>query len=280
MKVADFLYATVLKPKPIRNLTNALICLLIPKKIVCRGAIVFLNQRDPVVSGALALHLYEKDEINFLSQIVQKGMRILDIGANVGLYTAILGKGAGNEGLVYAFEPDPENFSFLLKTIAANKLSNTHAVQAAAASQAGRMRLFTSSDNRGDNRLYENELSDGCVDVEVICVDDFLRENFLDTIDLIKIDVQGFEAEVLAGLEHTIRNSPRLTLLSEFWPDGLRRAGAEPLALLKRLQDWGLRIHSLESGGQIQAIPDFEGFIERFPGRRYTNIVGIKGERN
>lgn len=278
MKVAEFLYTTLLKPEAIRRVANAFICLLIPKTIVCHGAIVVLNQRDPVVSGALALRLYEKDEISFLSQAVRAKMTILDIGANVGLYTAILGKGTGNEGQVYAFEPDPENFSFLQKTIAANRLSHVQGVQGAAAAKAGRMRLFTSSENRGDNRLYGNELSDGFVDVDVISVDDFLREKGVATVDLIKIDVQGFEAEVLVGLEHTIRTSPNLTLLSEFWPDGLRRAGAEPLELLNRLRSWGLKIHSLESGGKIQAIADFQGFIERFPGRHYTNIVGIKSE--
>ncbi len=276
MQLANFLYATLLKPKPIRRLANTVICFLIPDRITFNDTIVVLNQRDPVVSGALALGLYEKDEISFLSQAVQKGMKILDIGANVGLYTAILGKGSGDQGRVYAFEPDPENFRFLQRTIAANKLLHVHAVQAAAAAEAGKMRLFTSSENRGDNRLYGNELSDGFVDVDVIRLDDFLQGEGVENIDLIKIDVQGYEAEVLKGLENTVRSSQALTLLAEFWPDGLRRAGADPLELLHRLQSWGFRIHSLEAKGKIQPIVNLEAFIERFPGRNYTNIVGIK----
>lgn len=276
MKLAEFIYTVLLKPKLLRQLANGCIRLVIPSSIHIQGAVVKLNPQDPVVSGALALGVYENDEIRFLASVVRPGMTILDIGANIGLYTALLGKATGPAGRVYAFEPDPESLSFLRKTIAANQFSHVEVVPTAAAAQTGTRRLYTCSQNRGDNRLYENELADGFLDVEVIRIDDYLKSINTNRVDLIKIDVQGFEAEVIAGLEQTIRSSPKLILLSEFWPDGLRQAGADPLKLLQSLQAWGLCLHSLEQDGTTKTIPDFKAFIDRFAGRKYTNIVGIK----
>ncbi|MBM3763359.1 MAG: FkbM family methyltransferase [Acidobacteria bacterium] len=178
---------------------------------------------------------------------------------------------------MFAFEPDPENLTFLRKTVAANQFTHVEVVPAAAAAQPGTMRLFTSSQNRGgDNRLYQNELSDGFVDVEVVQMDNYLQNQQVSEVDLIKIDVQGFEAQVLAGLENTIRSSPNLILLSEFWPNGLCRTGANPLQLLQTLQSWGLTLYSLGSQAAIHPIVDFEAFINQYHGRKYTNIVGLK----
>jgi len=107
-------------------------------------------------------------------------------------------------------------------------------------------------------------------------MDNYLQNQQVSEVDLIKIDVQGFEAQVLAGLENTIRSSPNLILLSEFWPNGLCRTGANPLQLLQTLQSWGLTLYSLGSQAAIHPIVDFEAFINQYHGRKYTNIVGLK----
>ena len=168
---------------------------------------------------------------------------------------------------------NPENFFFLERTIAANSFKNVKLVQAAAARGKGTMRLHTSSENRGDNRLYANELADGGVDVAVVSLDELLPSMGVQELDFIKIDVQGFEAHVLAGLEQTIRRSPKLTMLMEFWPDGLSRASSAPLGLLGQLESWGLALHELGSRGQTRPIVDKQAFIDRYPGRRYANII-------
>ena len=86
---------------------------------------------------------------------------VVDVGANVGLYTAMAGMAVGPAGRVVALEPDPECFGVLQQTIRVNVLENVDAVFAAASDSNGTTRLFTSSDNRGDNRLYHSETSDG-----------------------------------------------------------------------------------------------------------------------
>lgn len=215
MQIAEFVYTVLLRPKPLRALANAAICQLIPTQKQLQGAVVVLNQRDPVVSGALALGLYEKPETAFFRAARSPGMTFLDIGANIGYFSA-LALEVLEAGRIIALEPDPENFRFLEATIAANKAKNVICVNKAAADKNGTLTLHTSRSNRGDNRLYSNELSEGSVQVEVCTVDSLLESLGVPSVNFIKIDVQGFEGHVFRGMQETLRNSPNLTLLSEY----------------------------------------------------------------
>ncbi|MEO5924500.1 MAG: FkbM family methyltransferase [Bryobacteraceae bacterium] len=275
MKLAEFIYTVILRPKALKSLANAAICKLIPGQLDLDGAIVVLNPRDPVVSGALALGLYEKAEASFFRTVCKPGMTFLDIGANIGYYTALALRVIGS-GKIIALEPDPENFGFLQQTVAANRSAFVHCVNKAAGAANGRLTLYTSSANRGDNRLYSNDLCEGQVDVEVCTVDSLLSSLNVESVDLIKIDVQGFEGHVFRGMRDTLLRSRNLILLSEFWPFGLESAGTPPLDVLCELEAAGLLLHELTPQGTLTPIADKTKFIERFPDRHYTNIVGLR----
>ena len=278
MQLTEFVYTVLLRPKPLRALANAVIRSLIPSQLNLNGSVVVLNQRDPVVSGALALGVYEKAETAFFRKARHPNMTFLDIGANIGYFSALALEVLQN-GRIIALEPDPENFRFLQRTIAANPARNVICVNKAAADRNGMLTLHTSASNRGDNRLYSNDLSEGSVQVEICTIDSLLQS--LDVppiIDFIKIDVQGFEGHVFKGMQDTLRRSPNLTLLSEFWPFGLRSAGSNPEDVLNELEAAGLTLHELTSHGALNPLGSKKELIERFPGRRYTNIVGLRGD--
>ena len=65
MALAEFIYTEVLKPRPLRKLTNAILLKIIPEKVKVEPATLYLNPNDPVLSGALTLRVYEKSEIAF-----------------------------------------------------------------------------------------------------------------------------------------------------------------------------------------------------------------------
>ena len=274
--LAEFVYCYLLRPWPLRQLTNWTIRKLLPKQVEIHGATVVLNPTDPVVSGALHFGVYEKAETRFFQSACRDGMTFLDVGANLGYYTALAARAVGPNGRVLAVEPDPDSFGYLEQTIAANAVGNVQAFPVAASDAPATLPLYISTDNRGDNRLYASGKARPQVEVAARPLDALLRENKIDTVDLIKIDVQGYEPKVIAGLRETITASPNLTLLTEFWPQGIDEAGEDANEFLQTLRELGLTLHELQPDGSLAELTDDTDLIARHQGRRYTNLIGRK----
>ena len=198
------------------------------------------------------------------------------MGANLGYYTALAARAVGPNGRVLAVEPDPDSFGYLEQTIAANAVGNVQAFPVAASDAPATLPLYISTDNRGDNRLYASGEDRPQVEVTARPLDALLRENKIDTVDLIKIDVQGYEPKVIAGLRETIAASPNLTLLTEFWPQGIDEAGEDANEFLQTLRELGLTLHELQPDGSLAELTDDTDLIARHQGRRYTNLIGRK----
>ena len=274
--LAEFVYCYLLRPWPLRQLTNWTIRKLLPKQLQIGEATIVLNPNDPVVSGALNFGVYEKAETQFFQTACHSGMTFLDVGANIGYYTAIAARAVGPNGKVIALEPDPESYKYLKETIAANAVGNVQAFPFAASDTPATLPLYISHDNRGDNRLYQPDADWPKIEVEARPIDALLAENDIETLDLIKIDVQGYEPKVIAGLCETITRSPKLTLLTEFWPKGIHDAGGDPKEFLKILRELDLTLHELKANGELTELKDDDDLIARHTGRRYTNLVGRK----
>ena len=89
MSLAEFVYTVLLKPRPLRRAANAAIRAMLPQRVRVGGATVWLNPDDPVISGALTLGQFERGEIAFFRSRFGADMTFVDVGANVGLYSAI-----------------------------------------------------------------------------------------------------------------------------------------------------------------------------------------------
>ena len=274
--LAEYVYCYLLRPWPLRQLTNWTIRKLLPKQLQIGEATIMLNPNVPVVSGALNFGVYEKAGPGPRPRGSVAGMTVLDVGANVGYYTALAARRVGPSGRVIALEPDPESYKYLKETIAANAVGNVQAFPIAASDVPATVPLYISHDNRGDNRLYHPGADWPEIEVEARPIDALLAENDIETLDFIKIDVQGYEPKVIAGLRDTITRSPKLTLLTEFWPKGIRDAGADPREFLKTLRELGLTLHELKANGELAELKDDNDLIARHAGRRYTNLVGRK----
>jgi FkbM family methyltransferase len=96
----------------------------------------------------------------------------------------------------------------------------------AAAASEGEAELYSNVDNKGDNRLYSSNLTpeSTALPIRVRTVDSVLRDCKITAIDFLKVDVQGYEFEVIKGARETLRSSPDAIILSEFWPSGIRQA--------------------------------------------------------
>ena len=120
MSAAEFIYTVLLKPPLLRRGANYILTSMLPRTINVKGATIHLNPSDPVVSGALTLRSYEKEEIDFFVKWFQPGMTFVDVGANVGLYTG-LALHISADARILCIEPDKNSSLYLKKTIQSNR---------------------------------------------------------------------------------------------------------------------------------------------------------------
>ncbi len=280
MSVPEFIYTVLLKPAPLKRLANGVIRALLPAELHYRGIQLALNPNDPVVSGALLFNVYENDEVDYFQCLLRPGMTVVDVGANIGLYTALAAAGIGPAGRVVALEPDPESFSYLQKTLALNGFTTVEPCAAAASSGTGTAQLFRNPDNRGDSRLYDDPLLANPLAIQTTTLDELLRAHGIRSVDILKMDVQGAEGLVLAGAAQILRDSPNLTIMMEFWPYGLARTGCNAREILHQLRADGFQLVDIgRKFQQLHSDHDFDELVARLQGRRYTNLVASKGSR-
>lgn len=189
---------------------------------------------DKYVGQRVALEKYEPYLTKLMLSKIKTGDVVLDIGANIGYYTVLMADKVGKKGKVIAIEPDPTNFEILQKNIKENKLTNVVAVQAALGKENKKMKIFESTENYGDHRMWGKT---GRETKEVFCrrLDDLLKELEYTKIDFIKMDVQGFESWVVEGGKEMIENSKPIIFL-EYWPWGIKKAGAEVKQMMEFLR--------------------------------------------
>jgi len=154
------------------------------------GHKMFLDSKDSLnlsING-----VYEPFETELVKKEIKKGDVVLDIGANIGYYTLIYAKLVGEEGKVFAFEPDPDNFALLKKNVEINGYRNVILAQKAVSNKTGKIRLYLSEVNKGDHRIYDSHDGRKSIEIETIRLDDYFK-NYNVRIDFIKMDVQGAE---------------------------------------------------------------------------------------
>ncbi|MGB0561493.1 MAG: FkbM family methyltransferase [Spirulinaceae cyanobacterium] len=187
------------------------------------------------------LYFFGRDLEPFTSviaaRLVQPGQTCIDLGANIGSYTFLLARQVGQTGQVYAFEPQPNLYTILQRSVAANGWSDRIQLEslAVAAQSQQRLRLYTSGDtcNSGITsmvRYGEFLKSDRFIDVETIALDDYCHQQSIQDIHLLKIDIEGAELLALQGAANLFAQQRVQHLLIE-------QAAASPAQ--KLLLDWG-----------------------------------------
>jgi len=178
------------------------------KTVSVNGYNLSLLPNDDGISTELALfNTHEPLNTKLLAQNLKKGMVCFDIGANIGYYTLLESKIVGEEGKVIAIEPSPVNFTQLQKNIQNEKANNVELYQMAGGDQNGTIKfLLDPHSNLSRIILNEDSKPEGeIVDVPVKKLDSFLDEFSIKKLDFIRMDVEGYEFNILEGMRNSIK---------------------------------------------------------------------------
>ncbi len=160
--------------------------------------------------------------LEVLESLVEPGDQIMDVGANIGLYTLRMAAHAGAAGRVVAVEPNPDAVGLIEHHVRVNQAENVWILGVALGREDGSGRLSDAGD--GDLGKYSLRSMDTGAegrDIEVRSLDKLFPELPIDRLDLIKVDVEGFEPECLEGARETLeRHWPSVVVeVSPFWFD-------------------------------------------------------------
>jgi FkbM family methyltransferase len=168
--------------------------------------LISVRPEEVVDRGLFLYGIYERAASAVFTAIVQAGMTVVDAGAHIGQYTLLAAKRVGAAGTVLAFEPNPEALNRLKKNIDANNFSDRVTIHPIALGDApGMLSLHASDDphNLGGASLMGQSRPTATIDVRVVRLDGVAADG-LERLDVIKVDVEGFESRVLAGAEQLV----------------------------------------------------------------------------
>ena len=171
-------------------------------------------------TGNIYLGLHEFNDMGFLLHFLNRDDLFIDIGANIGSYTILA---AGHVGAnVIAIEPIPTTFQSLQKNIQGNNLQDkVIGLEAGAGSEEGKLRFTLDLDSVNHVATQsKEEMISNTVEVRMLTIDGVLKDKKKPT--LIKIDVEGFETEVLNGMQNTLQDPQLKAVIIELNGSGGR----------------------------------------------------------
>ena len=196
---------------------------------------------------------WNPDEYRAFRDAVRPGATALDVGANLGAYSLLLGQWVGAGGRVFAFEPAPPMFDGLARHIQLNQLDAlVHPVAAAVADREATARLLAVG-TAGESRLAAaGDRADAPVSlVPTTSIDVFCARHQL-APDFIKVDVEGWELAVLRGARRTIESRGRdLALFVEMHPSTWPAIGITKDEMIDELGLQSLEPHPLDPSADI-----------------------------
>ena len=226
--------------------------------------------------------LYEPETVALCKKIIKPGMIVVDVGAHIGYFTRIFSKLVSPNGLVLAFEADPENFGLLKKNT--KHLSNVRRFPLALSDKEGLIDFYHCLEKAGCHSILPNipvKFTTKKISVPANTLDAILAQEHISCIDFIKIDIEGGEYKAIQGMKNNLENSGPLALIVEFAPAWVSASGIEPLQFLQKLRGYGFELYAITQKGLRHFIPttaeSYAPFIPppHIDGSAYNQFVNL-----
>ena len=205
------------------------------------GARFVCDIRDSIAREVCFTGVYEPQETRIVAALLKPGMIVADVGANWGYFTLLCAHLVGPTGRVIAIEPHPRLSTMLAGNLKVNGLDRIECHRLAAAAGEGRA-AFIDFDERGGNWGLSRRATTRCdYESDSVALDALLDSSGCDVVDLVKIDVEGGEADVLRGMADGLRRARYRYVLLECHPAELAGMGSSVEVCLALLRSAGYR---------------------------------------
>jgi FkbM family methyltransferase len=217
---------------------------------------------------------FEPNEFAFLNSLLAPGMRFVDAGANEGLYSLFAAGRVGETGRVYAFEPSPRELSRLLHNCALNHFPQVQVFPFALSEESG-FRPFSIVEEEHSGQNAFGAVSQGVRLTEVMEVptrrlDDIAAQEGWDSLDVLKIDVEGWETRLIHGATQILKNM-RPLILFECSATALQRGGSSRAELVDYLRSFDYRIYRFDENSGLPS--------PAAPGEYSDNMIAAPAEK-
>lgn len=233
------------RAKPVRTIRRILDWEIIQRKgeeinFVYDGCfIVSLRPNEGVSRLTYYFDVSEPDLWQFYDQFLKPGMAVIDIGANIGLHSLSFSRRIGPHGKVIAVEASPGIADRLLQNLDSNRVANVTVEMVALGANSGFVKVCqnrTDSSRSFVSTVTTEEPESGPV-VPVSTLDDLFAKYDLNYVDFVKIDVEGFEGQVIQGASNCLKEQKIGVLQLEMDNLSLSRNDTSPERIAKSLRD-------------------------------------------
>jgi len=213
------------------------------------GLKIYLELSNPFTWDLILGKDFEKDVKREFSQNVNEGDTVIDVGAHIGEYTLLGAKLVGDKGFVISVEPDHDSVISLKKNIILNNFKNYLILEKAVGEKIETKSLYKVNEEDVYGYLdpyVENKKLKKYSEIEVTTIDDIVLSNNLNIINLLKIDVEGFEYEVLLGCNDTLKKNKIKKIIIELHPKYLKYKGINEDLIYTFLKKHGFEIKKIQ----------------------------------
>lgn len=190
---------------------------------------------------------------NFLRSFLRPGMTYVDAGANLGEFVVRAARRVGPRGRVYALEAAPGTFANLQYNIALNRLRQVRPMCVAVADSDAPQQFYPGpGPDSGSSSLYPSDGAGPAVTVPGLTLDTLAEREGLQSVDLIKLDVEGAELAAFRGMTKLLSRRPSPVVVFEFHPEIAHRQGWSLDALRSFLRPLGYQIRWLRDSKPVQ----------------------------
>lgn len=212
------------------------------------------------IADFLGTRGFEHTELSLTIALLRKGMHVVDIGANIGLYSIVADKIVGSTGKVWAFEPSLQTYGNFVKNLSLNECVSVTPVQVALSHQVGGSStlrrdpgfrdgdcyLLPQESNTSSSPTAKHDFGDS-ESVLVTTLDNYFEAHGMPRVDFLKMDVEGGELAVFKGATKMLTMSSDIVLLFECTPPFCERYGHRPEDVFELLHELGFGLYCWKS---------------------------------